>query len=117
MLTITNPEDLDFPGGLLPTHRVGDSRMILIVKAAGEIALTAGLRRFFRFYLAPLHSGGVDTCGLLTAFFDDHDEPLAIGTPLFDGEITSDFLQLLSSESFDVYFLRRTRSRTARFPS
>ena len=105
MLTITNPEDLDFPGGLLPTHRVGDSRMILIVKAAGEIALTARLRRFFRFYLAPLHSGGVDTCGLLTAFFDDHDEPLAIGTPLFDGEITSDFLQLLSSESFDVYFL------------
>ena len=89
---------------LWPTRRHGDLRMILIVKAAREMALTAKLREGFRFYLVPVRAGTVTTYGLITAFFDDSDEPLVIRTPLFNEEITRDFLSLLSSDSFHVHF-------------
>ena len=104
MLTVTNPEVVDtlvdFPVGLWPIRRRGDSRMILVVKAQREMAQTAKLRGGFRFYLVPVRVGAVATYGLLTAFFDDNDEPLVIRTPLFNEEITRDFLLLLSSDSF-----------------
>ena len=108
MLTITNPEVLhalrDLPGGLLPTRTAGTSRLTLIVKSMREVAVTAHLRRFFRFYLIPLRAGEIETQGLLTAFFDDHDEPLTIRTPLFDEKFTRDVLEVLSSDSLDVHF-------------
>ena len=107
-LTVTHPEladeIADYPGGLLPIRGRGDSRMIMVVKTAREMAQTARLRRGFRFYLVPVHAGGVATYGLVTAFFDDNDEPLIIRTPLFDEEITRDFLLLLSSDIFYVHF-------------
>ena len=107
-LSITNPEVVDglvdSPGGLWPTCRRGDSRMILMVKATREMALTAKLREEFRFYLAPVRVGTVTMYGLITAFFDDSDEPLTIRTPLFNEEITRDFVSLLSSDSFHVHF-------------
>ena len=107
-LTVTHPEladeIADYPGGLLPIRGRGDSRMILVVKTAREMAQTARLRRGFRFYLVPVHAGEVATYGLVTAFFDDNDEPLIIRTPLFDEEITQDFLLLLSSDIFYVHF-------------
>ena len=107
-LTITNPEVVDTlvdsPGGLWPIRRGGDSRMILVVKAPREMAQTARLRGEFRFYWVPAHAGDVATYGLVTAFFDDNDEPLVIRTPLFNEEITRDFLLLLSSDSFYVHF-------------
>ena len=94
MLTVTNPEVVDtlvdFPRGLWPIRRRGDSRMILVVKAQREMAQTAKLRGGFRFYLVPVRVGAVATYGLLTAFFDDNDEPLVIRTPLFNEEITRD---------------------------
>ena len=95
---------VDFPGGLLPTHNVGSSRMILIAKTMKEIAATARLRKFFRFYLVPLRAGDVHTLGLISAFFDDHDEPLTIRTPLFDDELARELFRVLSSDSFDIYF-------------
>ena len=107
-LSVTNPEIMDtlvdIPGGLWPIRRGGDSRMILVVKAPREMAQTAKLRGGFRFYLVPVYAGDVATYGLLTAFFDDNDEPLVIRTPLFNEEITRDFLSLLSSDSFYVHF-------------
>ena len=107
-LTVTNPEVLDtlvdFPGGLWPIRRGGDARVILVVKGSRDVAQTARLRGGFRFYLVPVRAGGVATYGLLTAFFDDNDEPFAIRTPLFDEEITRDFVSLLSSDSLYVHF-------------
>lgn len=107
-LTITNPEIantlVNFPGGLLPVRRGSDSRMVLVVKASRRTAHAAKLRGGIRCYLVPTDVGGVATYGLLTAFFDDRDEPLIIRTPLFDEEITGDLLHLLSSESFAVHF-------------
>ena len=98
------PGPLDFPGGLLPARDVGSSRMILIAKTAREFAVTARLRKFFRFYLVPLRAGDVHTHGLIAAFFDDDDEPLIIRTPLVDEDLAYDFLQMLSSDSFDMHF-------------
>ena len=107
-ITITNPEVMDelvnYPVGLWPMRRGGDLRMILVVKAPREIAQTARLRGGFRFYWVPVHIDDVATHGLVTAFFDDDDEPLVIRTPLFKEEIIRDFLLLLSSDSFYVHF-------------
>ena len=108
MLTITNPEVVralaDVPGGLNPMYKADARRMTLIVKSMREIAVTAYVRRFCRLYLIPLRVGDVDTCGLVTAFFDDHDQPLTIRTPLFDEEFTRDVFEVLSSDSFDMHF-------------
>ena len=107
-LSVTNPEVLDtlvdFAGGLWPIRRGGDSRMILVVKTPREAAQTARLRGAFRFYLVPMNVGDVATYGLVTAFFDDSHDPLTVSTPLFNEEITRDFLLLLSSDSFYVHF-------------
>ena len=94
----------DFKFGLLPMRDAASSRMILIAKTTREIAATARLREFFRFYLVPLRAGDVDTFGLISAFFDDHDEPLYVRTPLFDDELAHEFVQVLSSDSFDIHF-------------
>ena len=107
-LTVTNPEVLDWlvdmPVGLLPIRRVGDSRVILVVKASREVAQTARLRGQFRFYLVPVQADGLATYGLVTAFFDDPDEPLVIRTPLVNEEIPRGLVALLSSDSFYVHF-------------
>lgn len=107
-LTVTNPEVLDWlvdmPVGLLPIRRVGDSRVILVVKASREMAQTARLRGEFRLYLVPVHAGGLATHGLVTAFFDDHDEPLIIRTPLINEEMPRSLVGLLSLNSFYVHF-------------
>ncbi len=99
-----SPGELDFPIGLQPARDVGSSRMILIVKTTREMAETARLRKSFHFYLVPVLAGGVHTHGLITAFFDDDDEPLTLRTPLFDQEMTRKIFKVLSSESFDVHF-------------
>ena len=95
-------DDLKF--GLLPMRDAASSRMILIAKTTREMAATARMRKYFRFYLVPLCAGDVDTFGLISAFFDDHDEPLCIRTPLFDDELVYGFVQVLSSDSFDIHF-------------
>ena len=106
--SVTYPEILrrlvDFPCGLLPMRYVGSSRLILIVKILREFAATAQLRKSFRFYLVPLRAGDVRTFGLISAFFDDDDEPLTICTPLFDEEETHEIFRVLSSDSFDMFF-------------
>ena len=83
---------------------VGSSRMILIAKTFREFAATAQLRKSFRFYLVPLCAGDVHTYGLISAFFDDHDEPLTICTLLFDEEESHEIFRVLSSDSFDMFF-------------
>ena len=44
------------------------------------------------------------TYGLISAFFDDHDEPLTICTLLFDDEESHEIFRVLSSDSFDMFF-------------
>ena len=83
---------------------VGSSRMTLAVKATKEFALAAKLRGGFSFYLIPLRGSHDSILGLLTAFFDDNDEPLAIRTPLCQEEVTRCFVSLLSADVISVHF-------------
>lgn len=106
--SVTSSDDLtaldDLKVGLLPTYDAVSGQAILIVKAMKEFAVTARSRKRFYIYLVPLRAGDVDTFGLLSAFFDDHDEPLTIWTPLFDDDLSPEFLRVLSLNSFDVHF-------------
>ena len=104
---VAHPEVLntlvDIPVGLLPTCSADHSRMTLISKTTREMAETARVRGSLSVYLVPLRASDVHTRGLVTAFFDDHDEPLTIRTLLFDEEDTRFLLQVLSSVSFDMH--------------
>lgn len=108
MLTITNPEILqmliNFPGGLFPVRIPQENLLHLIIKCPKEWILAAKMNRGFRFYLAPLMANGLQTHGLVSAFFDDKDEPLTIWSPLFDDELTVEINELLSSDKFNVHF-------------
>ncbi len=66
--------------------------------------LAAKMRREFKSYLIPLDADGVSTHGLVTAFFDDNDQPLVIRTPLLDDEMGNGILNLMCSQTFYVHF-------------
>ena len=109
MLAITNPEILpelaSLECGLWPIRKPNEEGWHLIIKCPKEMILTAKIRAGFKFYLVPLDAKGIQTHGLITAFFDDHDEPLTIRSPLFDDdEMTTDICELLSSKEFEVHF-------------
>ena len=109
MLTVTHPEILpelaSLPFGLWPIRIPNEEGLVLIIKCQKEMILTAKIRAGFRFYLTPLNAHGTHTFGLITAFFDDHDEPLTIRSPLFaNDEMTTDICEILSSDRFAVHF-------------
>lgn len=94
-----------FPGGLYPFPTERHEEFALAVKSTKEILLSAKVCGYFKVYVAPIRHKGIDTTCLLSAFFDDEDEPLVLTTPLLDDDIKGYFYQLLSSKSFDVFFL------------
>uniref|UniRef100_A0A9E7ZWC5 NERD domain-containing protein n=1 Tax=Bosea sp. NBC_00436 TaxID=2969620 RepID=A0A9E7ZWC5_9HYPH len=107
MLTITHPELLGgllkFPGGLFPIRIPGESALRLIIKCPKEWILAAKLNRGFRIYVAPLTAQGLNSCGMVSAFFDDADEPLTLWTALFDDEFTAELRELFSSDELIVH--------------
>lgn len=96
MLTLSHPElvaeALDFPAGLRALRIGGAPRPILLVKGPKEMLLTAQMNRGFKVYVAPCSIEGCATVGLITAFFDDEDEPLVLRTPMLD-EFETRFLR------------------------
>ena len=118
MLTVLHPELLgaiqNFPVGLcvLPPLSHGD-RPILIVKALKECILAAQLNRNFKIYLPSL-GDGTAVSGLVTAFFDDADEPLVLRSPLFDDEHSKRLVSHLQESELDVHlFDEHTRELLA----
>ena len=118
MLTTLHPELLDaiqdFPIGLcvLPPPSY-DNRPILVVKALKECILATQLNRNFKIYLPSL---GDDTVvsGLVTAFFDDADEPLVLRSPLFDDKHSRRLVSYLQESELDVHlFDEHTRELLA----
>ena len=90
MLTALHPERLaeiqGFPAGLCALSAPSPcDRPILVVKTLKEGILAARLNRNVKIYLPSLSTGAV-VAGLVTAFFDDVDEPLVLRSPLFDEE-------------------------------
>ena len=108
MLTILHPELIpliqEFPFGLLPLLIEDNSVPILIVKAPKETLLAAKVNQGFNIYIVPLSLAGEDTIGLVSAFFDVEDEPLAIWTPLFQGMNAEVLIKALQGERLAVYF-------------
>ena len=108
LITLKNPalvrELTQYPVGLFPAQLLGGQPGVLIVKCTKEMILAAKMCRALKFYLVPLDADGVSTYGLVTAFFDDPDEPLAIRTPLLDDEMGNDIIDLLCSRTFDIHF-------------
>lgn len=107
MLSLNSPHTLDeirqYPGGLRPIEVEG--RDSLAIKAHKETLLAAQINKGFKVYIAPLPFPGGLTIGLVSAFFDDHDEPLVITTPLFDDhEVCTRLLALLTQDEIDIYF-------------
>lgn len=92
------------PLGLLALFSATDRRRILVVKIAKEAILAAMLRKGFKVYVVSFRSGSQSTVGLVTAFFDDADEPLTICTPLVEDGQCEDLRETLLEPEIDVHF-------------
>lgn len=95
---------LAIPLGLLALFSATDRRRILVVKMAKEAILAAMLRKEFKVYVVLFRSGSQSTVGLVTAFFDDADEPLTICTPLVEDGQCEDLRETLLEPEIDVHF-------------
>jgi len=109
MLTVLRPELMpairSFAGGLLPFFDIESGKLSLVIKGQKEAILAARMNGGFAFYLAPLKSTSGLTVSLITAFFDDEDEPLTIASALFsDDHHTNSILELLTYDEIDIYF-------------
>lgn len=108
MLSILQPSILqhlkDFDYGLLPVQIISENRYILIIKATKETILTARIKNEFKLYL--IHDKDLQYhLGLISAFFDDHDEPIVLQSLLFEGdEMLTDVISVFSQEEFEIYF-------------
>jgi hypothetical protein len=108
MLTVFHPEAIllirDIPIGIIPFHFKNDRFPTLVIKAPKEAVLASKLKQEFKIYVTPINIDNHKTIGLISAFFDNEDEPLIICTPLFEEPNTDELLKLLLSKSVNVYF-------------
>ena len=108
-LTVLHPDVklriAQFPGGLMPVQLRDDDQLSLVIKTQKEAILAAKINGSLSFYLPALPSSTVITTSLITAFFDDHDEPLIIRTPLFgDDDFSQEIIEILKYDEVDIYF-------------
>jgi len=109
LLSILHPEVLphirQMPGGILPFRIQQTGRLLLVLKLTKEMILAAKLRQEIKFYIAPLPDLMRNPVpALITAFFDDEDEPLICVTPLCDDDLPRDLHEMLGAEELDLYF-------------
>ena len=94
---------LRMPGGIRGFHIQGEPVRFFIVKMLHQYLLTAKMNKGFKVYAVPLNVSGVVTVGLITAFFDDPDNPLTIWTPLADESASREIMAALLSSNLRVY--------------
>lgn len=107
MLSLDHPDIvhqvLAFPGGLLPIRP--DGKLSLVIKASKEALLAVQEQRSFLVYVVPIPAADGEAISIVTAFFDDADEPLVIRTPLFGDEPPSvEVVGMLMAPEIDIYF-------------
>ena len=91
--------------GLLPVFMTAEDRFALVIKATKEAILTARLNNEVKIYLLGDNIDQTSHIGFITAFFDDHDEPIVLKSPQFSGdELLRDLGKLFSQEEFNLYF-------------
>jgi hypothetical protein len=77
----------------------------LVLKLPKEAILAARLKNEVKVYLLSDGQGSASHLGMVTAFFEDEDEPLVLATPLFSGDdLLLDVVSVLSQPEFDIYF-------------
>ena len=108
MITLKHPalvrELTQYPGGLFPAPILGGQPGVLVIKCPKEMILAAKMLHQIKFYPISLDAHEVNTLGIVTAFFDDFDEPLVIRTPLVDDEMGNGLIDLLCTPTFDIHF-------------
>ncbi len=108
MFSLDHPEILSHLGQLIygfQPVQFPDGRFSLIIKAGKEFILTARINDGFKIYLVPDMDVPGQSLGFMTAFFDDHDEPLVLFTPLYAGDdMLRDLVGALGQDSFDLFF-------------
>lgn len=109
MLTLTCPDVLtdlsDISCGIFTVRNKTSGGLILIIKCTKEMILTAKTRKGFKFYVLTVNINRFRTSAIVTAFFDDPDEPLVLRTPLYDEDHSNQIVELLSLERFQVHFV------------
>lgn len=108
MFSLDHPEILSHLGQLIygfQPVQFPEGRFSLIIKAGKEFILTARINNGFKIYLVPDMAVPGQSLGFMTAFFDDHDEPLVLFTPLYTGDdMLRDLIAALGQDSFDLFF-------------
>ncbi|MHB1023450.1 MAG: hypothetical protein ACYC46_07725 [Acidobacteriaceae bacterium] len=108
MLTILYPQLVPYIEGLSiglsPLHFRTEPDPRLVIKAPKECLLTAKINQGFKVYVVPISLVGQDSIGLISAFFDDEDEPLVIYTPVFEDEEERKLVDMLQRASLDIHF-------------
>lgn len=108
LIMLEHPEALarvrEVPIGLIPLRL--DGRLVLALKASKQSLLAIRQNRGFSVYVMPICTpGGGTVISLVSAFFDDADEPLTVRTPLFgDEEPSVEIVGILMAERVDIYF-------------
>ncbi|MGF6348125.1 hypothetical protein [Variovorax sp. W2I14] len=95
-------EALRYPFGLTVVELPRDTRPLLLLKLTQQLLLTARMNRGFKIYVVPLDTPAGPTVGLMSAFFEDHDEPLTIWSPLSPGNDTTSLLKALRGSALTV---------------
>ena len=90
--------------GLFPYTVEGEATPRLIIKASKEMMLAAKIDGGFKIYVFPLRIAEQDTIGMISAFFDDADEPLVIFTQLFAHHLTSHFATMMRLSTLEIHF-------------
>ena len=118
-ITVLHPELLQFvqqyPAGLCAFDATPSRAAILVVKGKKEAILTARMNSGIAVYVAPVIFDGAVSIALVTAFFDDHDEPLVVRLPLFVNDEHSERLRrlLLAGEAQIHFFDEHSREMLA----
>jgi hypothetical protein len=96
-------EALNYPYGIHVVYPAASSTPLLVVKLTQQYLLTARMNRGFKIYVVPVDTPEGSTIGLLTAFFEDADEPLTVWTPLSpDDDPTDNILSVLKTKRLTV---------------
>ncbi len=91
--------------GLMPVFVGSEGIGVLVLKVSKEAILAARLKNEVKVYLLPSEEAVASHLGVVTAFFDEIDEPPTITTPLCSGDgLLPDLVSILSEPEFDLYF-------------
>jgi hypothetical protein len=105
VISLKHPEILqllaELAYGLMPVYLPAEGRFALLVKASKEAILTASLNNGFKIYVLGDQQGEL---GLVTAFFDDPDEPIVLRSLLFHGDgLLTELTAFAAQTEFDVH--------------